>query len=72
MTMVSGKPNRERIVEDIVRCRHTRPKGTISQFRCARPATKDGYCTTHHPDYLSPKARVALEEFDNRMEAGVS
>jgi hypothetical protein len=30
--------------------------------RCQRAATKDGYCTRHHPDYLSPHDRKVLAE----------
>jgi len=32
--------------------------------RCERPAVKDGYCTRHHPSYLSPKEKKALAKFD--------
>ncbi|WP_226623116.1 hypothetical protein [Brucella anthropi] len=47
-----------------LQCKHTRRTGTITMHRCERPAVKDGYCTRHHPSYLSPKEKKALAKFD--------
>lgn len=40
------------VVEE--QCKRTRSTGIISMKRCTRKATLDGFCTIHHPDYLSP------------------
>jgi hypothetical protein len=45
-------------------CKHTRRTGAITMHRCERPATKDGYCTRHHPSYLSPKEVEAYERWE--------
>lgn len=41
-------------------CKHQTITGIMSQRRCRRPATKDGYCTRHHPDYEAPAQKEAL------------
>lgn len=71
MTAASATTDLQGVVTGLVRCRHTRVKGAVSQFRCSRAATKDGYCTSHHPDYISPRAKAALDEFDKRLDSGV-
>ncbi len=48
-------------------CRHRRNVGVLSSTQCRRPATRDGYCSRHHPSYVSPRevrdlAALALRE----------
>lgn len=45
-------------------CKHTRRTGAITMHRCKREATKDGYCTRHHPSYFSPKELEAIERWE--------
>lgn len=45
-------------------CKHNTQTGMLSQVRCKRAAVKDGYCTRHHPSYVSPQTKAALIEFD--------
>jgi hypothetical protein len=32
--------------------------------RCTRASTRDGYCTRHHPDYVSPSQAKAMAAHD--------
>lgn len=41
-------------------CKHQTQTGILSQRQCRRDATKDGYCTRHHPDYVPPCNEVSV------------
>lgn len=46
-------------------CKQSIGQGWSSGRRqCLRRAVRDGYCTRHHPDYVAPSARAALEELE--------
>ncbi|WP_448208675.1 hypothetical protein [Azospirillum sp. sgz302134] len=49
-------------------CEHRTATGILSARRCTRPATKDGYCTRHHPSYVSPTTARYLAEHDAQAE----
>lgn len=49
-------------------CKHTRSVGIMDLRRCSRPAVRDGYCTRHHPSYLSPKEAAAMAELEREQD----
>lgn len=53
-------------------CQHRTSTGVLSTRRCTRPATKDGYCTRHHPSYVSPSTRRYLAELDAKDNIDIS
>ncbi len=44
-------------------CKHKINKSILAFEWCRNNAVRDGYCTRHHPSYISPKQRKALDEF---------
>ena len=40
-------------------CKHRSPWKTMETRQCGRKAVTDGYCTRHHPSYISPQQRKA-------------
>lgn len=46
-----------------------RTRKSIMEFTvCSRPAVKDGFCTRHHPSYISPADQRALDEYDRETK----
>src|SRR5271156_3969041 len=48
----------------ITRCAHRRQISTMETVQCSRPATRDGYCTRHHPSYISPATAKVIAAMD--------
>lgn len=48
--------------------------GSLHRIQCARTATKDGYCTIHHPDYKKAKyaAQKAKYEAVRKQRADIA
>jgi hypothetical protein len=47
-------------------CRHRTRTGILSFATCKRAASKDGYCTRHHPDYVSPIEKRAIDRSERK------
>lgn len=45
-------------------CKYKRSRG-FNLITCSREAVTDGYCTQHHPSYISPKTLAAMKRLDN-------
>lgn len=60
--------SRERENAAMSECKYRRRTNIMNEAQCTRRAVKDGFCTRHHPDYISPKDRAALAELDRETD----